>query len=58
MNTSTKHEREHEHEGRCGAVAPDEPAVLDSDRLDAYRVAVQFASIVSRMSITPAGLRD
>jgi len=40
------------------AVAPDEGAVLDIDRLDVYRVSAQFAAIVSRLRITPAGLRD
>lgn len=40
------------------AVAPDEAAVLDIDRLDVYRVSVQFAAIVSRRRITPAGLHD
>jgi four helix bundle protein len=40
------------------AVARDAAAVLDIDRLDVYRVAVQFAAIVSRLCITPAALRD
>ncbi|HYU42320.1 MAG TPA: four helix bundle protein [Vicinamibacteria bacterium] len=40
------------------AVARDEAAVLDIDRLDVYRVTVQFTAIVSRLRITPAGLRD
>jgi hypothetical protein len=34
------------------AVTPDEAAVLDIDRLDVYRVAVQFTTIVSRLRIT------
>jgi len=40
------------------AVAPDDAAVLDIDRLDVYRVAVQFAASVSRLRVTPAALRD
>lgn len=39
------------------APAP-EDAALDIDRLDAYRVAVQFSAIASRLRVTPASLRD
>ena len=40
------------------AVVPDEVPVLDLDRLDVYRVAVQFCAVVSRLRVTPASLRD
>ena len=40
------------------AVVPDEVAVLDLDRLDVYRAAVQFCAVVSRLRVTPASLRD
>ena len=40
------------------AVVPDEVAVLDLDRLDVYRAAVQFCAVVSRLRVTPAPLRD
>jgi len=40
------------------AVVPDEVPVLDLDRLDVYRVAVQFSAVVSRLRVTPASLRD
>ena len=39
------------------AIAADE-AVLDIDRLDAYRVAVEFSTLASRLRVTPASLRD
>jgi four helix bundle protein len=39
------------------AVAPEMP-VLDLDRLDVYRVAVQFCAIASRLRVSPAALRD
>ena len=38
------------------AIADD--AVLDLDRLDAYRVAVQFSTLASRLRVRPASLRD
>ena len=40
------------------AVVPAEVAVLDLDRLDVYRAAVQFCAVVSRLRVTPASLRD
>ena len=40
------------------AVVPDEVPGLDLDRLDVYRVAVQFCAVVSRLRVTPASLRD
>jgi four helix bundle protein len=35
-----------------------EPDRLDIDRLDVYRVAVEFATTASRLRVTPASLRD
>ena len=40
------------------AVVPDEDLVLDLDRLDVYRAAVQFCAVVSGLRATPASLRD
>ena len=39
------------------AIAEDVPA-LAIDRLDAYRVAVEFAALAARVRVTPASLRD
>lgn len=33
-------------------------AVLDIDRLDVYRVAVEFSTLASRLRVRPASLRD
>ena len=40
------------------AVVSDEVPVLDLDRLDVYRAAVQFCAVASRLRVTPASLRD
>jgi hypothetical protein len=40
------------------AVVPAEVPMLDLDRLDVYRAAVQFCAVVSRLRVTPASLRD
>jgi four helix bundle protein len=40
------------------AIAATDGAVLDLDRLDAYRVAVEFAALAARLRVTPASLRD
>lgn len=39
------------------ALADDVP-VLATDRLDAYRVALEFAALAARVRVTPASLRD
>ena len=40
------------------AIAADAATVLDIDRLDAYRVAVEFSTLAARLRVTPASLRD
>jgi four helix bundle protein len=40
------------------ATVADDVVVLAIDRLDAYRVAVEFAALASRVRVTPASLRD
>jgi len=39
------------------AIAED-VSVLATDRLDAYRVALEFAALAARVRVTPASLRD
>jgi four helix bundle protein len=36
----------------------EEVSVLATDRLDAYRVALEFAALAARVRVTPASLRD
>jgi len=40
------------------ALAHDDRLVLAIDRLDAYRVALEFAALAARVRVTPASLRD